>query len=65
MQALLALGAFIETPLGQAIVAAIPTLVGDIVKIWHQNGTVSTQEIATYLASQAAFDTLVPKKVTP
>ena len=62
MEALLALGAFMETPLGKAIISAIPTLVEDIVKIWHQNGTVSTQEIATYLASQKSFDSLVPKR---
>ncbi len=62
MQALLALGAFIETPLGKAILSAIPTLVNDVVTIWHQNGTVTTQNVADYLASQQAFDVLVPKR---
>lgn len=65
MTALLALGAFLDTPLGKAIIAAIPTLVQDVVTIWHQNGTVTTQEVAAYLASQQAFDQLVPKRVGP
>ena len=62
MQLLLALGAFIETPVGQAVLAAIPTLVTDVIGIWHKTGVLTTQEVADYLASQQAFDALVPKK---
>ena len=62
MQILLALAAFIETPAGAAAVAAIPTLAGDIISIWHKSGVLTTQMIADYLATQQAFDTLVPKK---
>lgn len=62
MQLLLALGAFIETPVGRAVLAAIPSLVQDVVSIWHKSGILATQEVADYLASQQAFDKLVPKK---
>lgn len=65
MQLLLTLGAFIETPLGQAIILAIPTFVQDVIGIWHKEGKITTVEIAEYLADQKTFDELVPKKVTP
>lgn len=61
-QAIIALLAFVETPLGKAILAAIPTLVNDVITIWHQNGTLKTSDVAAYLASQQAFDTLCPPK---
>ena len=60
MTALAALVAFISTPAGSAILLEIPTLVKDVIGIWHQNGTLTTKMIADYLASQQAFDTLVP-----
>ena len=62
MQLLLALGAFVETPVGQAVLSAIPTLVSDVVSIWHKSGVLTAQEVADYLATQKAFDQLVPKK---
>jgi hypothetical protein len=61
-QVILTLLAFIDTPLGKAIIAVIPTFVNDVVAIWHQNGTIKTQDVADYLASQKAFDTLCPPK---
>lgn len=62
MTALAALLAFIETPAGGAILAEVPTLITDVIGIWHKSGLLTTQMIADYLASQQAFDALVPKK---
>jgi hypothetical protein len=60
---LAALLAFVATPAGEAAVAAIPGLVGQLFTIGAQKGLITAQDIADYLASQQAFDTLVPKKV--
>ena len=63
--ALAALVAFVESPVGVAFIAKVPTLVQDIIGIWHSNGTLpSAQVIADYLASAQAFNTLVPPKTT-
>lgn len=62
MTALAALVAFISTPAGSAILAEIPTLVTDIIGIWHKSGVLTAQMVADYLASAEAFDVLVPKK---
>jgi len=62
MTALAALLAFVETPAGGAILAAIPTLVTDVIGIWTKSGVLTPQMVADYLASAQAFDQLVPKK---
>lgn len=62
MTALAALMAFVESPVGAAIVAEVPTLVTDVIGIWHKSGVLTTQMVADYLASAQAFDVLVPKK---
>ena len=62
MNALLALLAFIETPVGSALLAKIPTLVTDVIGIWQKSGALTTQMVADYLASQQAFDTLCPQR---
>jgi hypothetical protein len=54
--------AFIESPLGQALVKIVPTLVEDVIGIWVKNGTVSAADITAYIASQKSFDVLVPPK---
>jgi hypothetical protein len=55
--------AFLQTPVGIAAVSAIPNLVTELFTIANQKGLVTTKDIADYLASQEAFDTLCPKKV--
>jgi len=62
MTAIAGLLAFIETPVGQALIALVPTLVTDVIGIWHKNGTITSEDIAAYIASQKSFDSLVPKK---
>lgn len=62
MTLIASLVAFLGTPAGVALVAAIPTLAGDIISIWHKSGAVTTQDIADYIASGKSFDALVPKK---
>lgn len=62
MTQLLSLVAFLETPLGQALVSVVPTLLQDVIGIWHKNGTVSTQDIVDYVSSQKSFDALVPQR---
>ena len=62
MTALAALLAFVETPAGGAILAAIPTLVTDVISIWTKAGVLNAQMVADYLSSAQAFDQLVPKK---
>jgi hypothetical protein len=47
---------------GQALVALVPTLIEDVIGIWHKDGTVTDQDIIAYIASQKSFDSLVPKK---
>lgn len=45
---------FLLSPTGQALIGGIiseaPELVGKLLGIWHKQGAVSTQEIATFLA---------------
>lgn len=62
MSALLSLISFIETPLGQAIISVVPTLVEDVIAIWHKDGTITSEDIVNYIASQKSFDSLVPKR---
>lgn len=62
MTALLSLVAFLETPIGQALVSIVPTLVQDIIAIWHKDGTITSQDITDYIASQKSFESLVPKR---
>ena len=57
--------AFLETPTGKAAVAAIPGLVTDLFTIGAQKGLVTSADVASYLASQQAFDTLCPAKPAP
>lgn len=59
---LAALFAFIETPAGIAAVTAIPNLVEQVITIGAQKGQITAADIAEYVASQQAFDKLVPKK---
>jgi hypothetical protein len=54
--------AFIATPLGQALLLEVPTLVEDVISIWVKQGTVTPADITAYIASQKSFDELVPKK---
>jgi hypothetical protein len=65
MSFLAALFAFLQTPVGSAAVAAIPGLVTELFTIGHQKGLVTAKDIADYLSTQEAFDTLVPKKDAP
>jgi hypothetical protein len=62
MTAIAGLLAFVATPVGQALVALVPTLIEDVIGIWHKDGTVTDQDIIAYIASQKSFDSLVPKK---
>jgi hypothetical protein len=62
MTFLASLLAFVQTPVGQAAVAAIPGLVQQLFTIGMQKGLVSAKDIADYLATQQAFDTLCPQK---
>jgi hypothetical protein len=57
--------AFLQTPVGEAAVAAIPGLVSQLFAIGHQSGAVTAADIAAYLSSQQAFDSLVPQKPQP
>lgn len=65
MTAILSLLAFIETPIGQSLLKVVPTLVEDVIGIWHKNGIVTSQDIVEYIASQKSFDELVPKRPVP
>ncbi len=65
MPFLTVLFAFLQTPVGTAAVAAIPGLVTELFAIGHQKGLVTAKDIADYIASQQAFDALVPQKPTP
>lgn len=62
MTLLASLMAFLATPAGQALVAVVPTLAGDIIAIWHKSGAITTEDLANYLATSKPFDVLVPKK---
>jgi hypothetical protein len=62
VSAILSLVAFIETPVGQALVAVVPTLIQDVIGIWHKDGTITSADIVAYIAAQKSFDSLVPKK---
>jgi hypothetical protein len=62
MTAILGLLAFLDTPLGKALVKVVPTLVEDVIGIWHKDGTVTDADLVAYVASQKSFDVLVPKK---
>ena len=63
MNLLATLFAFVQTPVGSALLAEIPTLVTDVIGIWHKSGALTTQMVADYLASAPAFNTLVPQKL--
>jgi hypothetical protein len=65
MNVLASLVAFIQTPVGSALLMQIPTLVTDIVGIWHKNGTINANDVAAYLSTQQAFDVLCPPKPAP
>jgi hypothetical protein len=56
---------FISTPLGQALVKAVPTLISDVIGIWHKSGTITSDDIVNYVASQKSFEALVPKRTQP
>lgn len=62
MNLLLALVAFLETPVGKAIIAVVPTLIEDVIAIWHKDGTITSDDIVNYIASQKSFDSLVPPR---
>lgn len=62
MTLLASLMAFIETPVGSALLAEVPTLIQDVIGIWHKNGVLTTQMVADYLATAPTFDQLSPKK---
>lgn len=54
--------AFVATPVGQALLNVVPTLIEDVIAIWHKSGVITSQDIVSYIASQQSFDALVPKK---
>lgn len=62
MSALASLFAFLQTPLGQTIITVVPTLVQDVIAIWHKDGTITSQDIVDYIAAQKSFESLVPKR---
>jgi hypothetical protein len=62
MTLIMSLLAFVNTPLGQALVKVVPTLVEDVIGIWHKSGVVTDKDIVDYIASQKSFDDLVPKR---
>jgi hypothetical protein len=60
-----ALIAFFESPIGSTLVLEIPTLYGDLVRIFAAKGNPSAEEIAGYIASGKDFNALCPKKAAP
>jgi hypothetical protein len=62
LTAIISLISFIETPLGQALISVVPTLVEDVISIWHKNGVITSQDITDYIASQKSFESLVPRR---
>ena len=50
---------FLNSPAGQAIMAAVPELVTDVIKILHKSGALTAQDIADH------FSIDVPEVVTP
>jgi hypothetical protein len=62
MTFLASLIAFVESPVGTALIAKIPNLVETIIADAVAKGAVTSADIIAYLGTQEAFDTLVPKK---
>lgn len=57
--------AFLESPLGIALITSAPKLVEEIISILHQTGHVTTAELTAYATSSPSGESLVPALPVP
>ena len=51
---------FLASPLGGILIAKVPELVGEIIKIAHDTGHLKPQELLDYVNSQKTWEQITP-----